>query len=77
LQRYTRESDGEPIPTPFNFVFGHTHNYDVKTCEIDGKTYTLINTGGWLKEDQKTGKNAGILVIDESRDGQYDWQAFE
>jgi UDP-2,3-diacylglucosamine pyrophosphatase LpxH len=61
------------IPTPFTFVFGHTHR-PVKDLQkqgveivIQGKSYPLANTGGWLRTDgtgAANGENAGILVID-------------
>jgi hypothetical protein len=62
------------IPTPFTFVFGHTHipikNQDMEKSRaiVEGKVYPLLNTGGWLRTDGpgiEGGENAGILLIDE------------
>ncbi len=80
VQRYIkgkRREYGIPsnknIPTPFTFVFGHTHrpvkdnDSENNKVKVLGKEYPLANTGGWLRTDGKGhGDNAGILVIDES-----------
>ncbi len=61
------------IPTPFTFIFGHTHipikNEDMEKSRaiVEGKIYPLLNTGGWLRTDGpgiEGGENAGILVLD-------------
>jgi hypothetical protein len=60
------------IPTPFTFVFAHTHRPftepgPVNEIELNGLTFPLINTGGWVRKDEcgtYKGENAGILVID-------------
>lgn len=61
------------IPTPFTFVFGHTHipieNQDMEKSRaiVEGKIYPLLNSGGWLRTDGpgiEGGENAGVLVID-------------
>lgn len=71
------------IPTPFTFVFGHTHRpvrgEAVKEAKvtIKGKTYPLVNTGGWLRTDGTkvaNGENAGVLVVD--KDG-IRWKTLE
>lgn len=61
----------EDIPLPFTFVFGHTHNPSAGESQafvkIDGATYPLANTGGWLRIDgtgAADGENAGVLLID-------------
>jgi UDP-2,3-diacylglucosamine pyrophosphatase LpxH len=75
LCRYGRRSIEKQIPTPFTFVFGHTHrHFDDSAVDIDGLEYGLINTGGWLREDQENGCNAGILTIDSSG---HQWNSFE
>lgn len=82
LQRYVKGKKmeyhlrvDEDIPTPFTFVFGHTHRPvrgdAVKEAKvvIDGENYPLANTGGWLRTDgtgAANGENAGVLVIDEA-----------
>ena len=69
---YHFPSDSD-IPTPFTFIFGHTHRpvrgEAVKDAEVhvQGKTYPLVNTGGWLRTDgtkAENGENAGVLVVD-------------
>jgi len=63
----------EDIPTPFTFVFGHTHRplrgkdlWETRVI-IQGKEYPLANTGGWLRTDGKgNGENAGVLVINKN-----------
>ncbi|MBN1348263.1 metallophosphoesterase [candidate division KSB1 bacterium] len=70
-EKYGFPSDSD-IPTPFTFVFGHTHrpihNEDLPDTklDIDGKTFPLANTGGWLRSDSQTprGEYAGVLLID-------------
>ena len=78
LQRYRKgkakdyhfPSDAD-IPIPFTFVFGHTHRpvrgKDIEDAKVtvQGKTYPLANTGGWLRTDgtKAIGENAGVLVI--------------
>jgi hypothetical protein len=81
LHRYQRGKAKElrfpsdkDIPTPFMFVFGHTHR-PIKDLQkqgmeivIQGKSYPLANTGGWLRTDgtgAANGENAGVLVIDQ------------
>ena len=69
---FPRDAD---IPAPFTFVFGHTHRpirerkrADAKIV-LQGKTYPLANTGGWLRTDGTgvgNGENAGVLVIDQT-----------
>jgi len=63
------------IPTPFTFVFGHTHrpvrnkDEDEAKITVQGKMYPLVNTGGWLRTDgtkAANGENAGVLVIDQT-----------
>lgn len=80
VQRYIRGKRREygipsnnDIPTPFTFVFGHTHrpvkdnDPEKNKVMVLGKEYPLANTGGWLRTDGKGhGDNAGVLVIDES-----------
>lgn len=65
----------ENIPTPFTFVFGHTHRpirgEDIKKAEVIvmNEKYPLANTGGWLRTDgtgKANGENAGVLVIDQA-----------
>lgn len=65
----------ENIPTPFTFVFGHTHRpirgEDIKKAEVivKDKKYPLANTGGWMRTDgtgKANGENAGVLVIDQT-----------
>jgi hypothetical protein len=63
------------IPTPFTFIFGHTH---APYCDVGpaqmvvkvlGKKYPIINTGGWLRiENQKEreGATAGVLQLNAS-----------
>ncbi|MBN2030106.1 metallophosphoesterase [bacterium] len=62
------------IPTPFTFVFGHTHRpirgKEIEKAEVTvkNKKYPLANTGGWLRTDgtgKANGENAGVLVIDQ------------
>lgn len=79
LQRYQKGNQQEfhtpvdnDIPTPFTFVFGHTHRpvrelyQDNMKLTIQEKEYPLANTGGWLRTDSEThGANAGFLVIDQ------------
>jgi hypothetical protein len=64
---------GRDIPLPFSFVFGHTHTpsagADGDSLEIDGATYPLANTGGWLRIDGSgaaDGECAGLMVINGS-----------
>ena len=61
------------IPKPFTLVFGHTHRpirgEETSKAEVsvDGITYPLANTGGWISTDgtgAANGENAGILLID-------------
>jgi len=80
VQRYTDGKSNEfyfscdeDIPTPFTFVFGHTHRplkgKDLleKKVKIQDEEYPLANTGGWLRTDGNGyGDNAGVLVIDKS-----------
>ena len=74
LCRYDGERNGEPIPTPFTFVFGHTHrHFDGRTVDIDGRHYGLANTGGWLREDKEEGEKARIMVIDPEK---HEWESF-
>lgn len=61
------------IPTPFTFVFGHTHrpvsteDMENTKIEIENISYPLANTGGWLRTDGNGhGENAGVLVIDQN-----------
>jgi hypothetical protein len=68
---YHFPSDAD-IPTPFTFVFGHTHrpfkSEGGANVLVQGKTYPLANTGGWLQTDSTggaNGVNAGVLVIDQ------------
>ncbi|HHS13975.1 MAG TPA: hypothetical protein ENN03_09445 [bacterium] len=59
------------IPTPFTFVFGHTHQPiqypgDGTHVIIEDLIYPLANTGGWLRTDGTVtgnGENAGLLNI--------------
>lgn len=63
-----RHSDGKDIPLPFTFVFGHTHIPFRENLEINGQTYPVINTGGWLRSDgdgSANGKYAGMVFIDD------------
>jgi len=59
------------IPSPLTFVFGHTHrptkDKDEKVI-IQGETYPVANTGGWLRidSDKSVGENAGILVVNQN-----------
>ncbi|MBN2415018.1 metallophosphoesterase [bacterium] len=62
------------IPTPFTFVFGHTHrpvtNADMRDTMVfvNGYEYPILNTGGWLKRAgarDLNGKSSGILVMDQ------------
>jgi len=53
------------IPTPLTFVYGHTHRpirekerADAKIV-LQGKTYPLGNTGGWLRTDGTGAANGG------------------
>jgi metallophosphoesterase superfamily enzyme len=58
------------IPTPFTFIFGHTHIPFSDSLDIGDESYPVVNTGGWLRSDgdaSGNGKYAGIVVID--RDG--------
>jgi len=73
----------EDIPTPFTFIFGHTHrplkgkNAQDAEVTVKGKTYPLVNTGGWLRTDgtkAANGENAGVLVVD--KDG-VRWETLE
>ena len=67
------------IPSPLTFVFGHTHrptkDIDEKIA-IQGETYYIANTGGWLRIDSEksVGENAGVLVI--NQDG-IRWESLE
>lgn len=81
-KEYRFPSDKD-IPTPFTFVFGHTHRPVKKGRKqgteivIQGKSYPLANTGGWLRTDgtgAANGENAGVLVID--HDGAR-WESLE
>lgn len=63
----------QDIPLPFTFIFGHTHTPSAGESQafitIDGETYPLANTGGWLRIDgtgAADGENAGLLVIDQA-----------
>ncbi len=61
------------IPSPFTFVFGHTHLPTINLqdnedfIEIEGERYPLVNTGGWLRNDgtKPNGENAGVLLINQ------------
>jgi len=62
------QSSGKEIPTPFSFIFGHTHIPFSDHLEIDGLNYPIHNTGGWIRSDgdaSGNGKYAGIIFIDE------------
>lgn len=63
------------IPTPFTFIFGHTHapycevGPEQMVVKVQGKKYPIINTGGWLRiENQKAreGATAGVLQLNAS-----------
>jgi metallophosphoesterase superfamily enzyme len=52
----------------FTFVFGHTHIPFSDRVQIRGRTYPIINTGGWLRKDgdaSGSGKYAGLVIIDD------------
>ena len=57
------------IPTPFYFVFGHTHRPTIRPepIEIQGLPFHISNTGGWLRSDndQANGSNAGVQLFNE------------
>lgn len=55
------------IPTPFTFVFGHTHVPFQASIRIAGETYPVVNSGGWIRSDgdgSGKGKYAGMVVIE-------------
>ena len=80
LQRYLGKNKKElhlpsdkDIPIPFTFIFGHTHEpfneEEMKKAvvTIKGKSYPLINTGGWLRSDgdgKGNGQCSGVAIID-------------
>ncbi len=60
------------IPTPFTFVFGHTHRpitseqFEYARVYLEGDTYPILNTGGWLRyagDRNLKGLPAGFLSI--------------
>jgi metallophosphoesterase superfamily enzyme len=81
LSRYkkTLKSDlhfpGETdIPSPFTFIFGHTHRpvagqeLTDAWIEIDRQIFPIANSGGWLRSDTTgkiKGQNAGIILINQ------------
>jgi len=72
LNRYHPIQNRKQIPTPFTFVYGHTHRYfEGETLSINGQTYDLVNTGGWLEGETKD--NAGMLVIEKE---EHSWISF-
>jgi hypothetical protein len=56
------------IPSPFTFMFGHSHKPTKipETIQVLGQEYRICNSGGWLRSDsdQPNGINAGVQVID-------------
>ncbi len=55
------------MPHPFCFVYGHTHRPHLRhRLTINGETYPLANTGGWLRSDGADGSTAGILIVEEA-----------
>ena len=65
---------GSPLPTPFTFIFGHTHrpirnrDREYARVRIDAETYPILNTGGWLRfsgTKELNGESSGLLVINE------------
>ena len=88
LKRYQKGKSKEyyfpvdaTIPTPFTFVFGHTHrpvnngNKDDAQINLAGDEYPILNTGGWLRNDgiKPNGENAGVLVINQNG---AEWKSF-
>ncbi len=62
------------IPTPFTFLFGHTHRPIAEQeiagawIEIDDRIFPIANSGGWLRSDtagKSQGQNAGIILINQ------------
>jgi hypothetical protein len=79
LKRYQKDKANDlhllcdkNIPKPFIFVFAHTHKpfsepSPENEIELNGLTFPLINTGGWVRKDEfgtYKGENAGMLVLD-------------
>ena len=65
---------GTDIPTPFTFLFGHTHRpvAGPETAEawidIDKQIFPIANSGGWLRSDTTgkiKGQNAGLILINQ------------
>ncbi len=72
LNRYTPKQGRKQIPTPFTFVYGHTHrHFDGESVWINGMRYDVVNTGGWFAREAQD--NAGMLIIDEKG---HRWQNF-
>ncbi|GEM_PF-730287 len=90
LHRYKRGKAGEyyfprdtDIPTPFTFVFGHTHrpireeDRNYAKVFVQGNIYPLLNTGGWIRSvlaENDSGTTTGLLAID--TDGSR-WESLE
>jgi uncharacterized protein (UPF0297 family) len=79
IQRYTgglapdkyecKDSKQSTIPTPFTFIFGHTHVPFNREIQINEQSFPIWNTGGWIRSDgdgSGAGKYAGVIIIDEN-----------
>jgi len=81
LPRYKANGASQPhfpwtkdIPTPFTFVFGHTHrpileeDREYARIHLNGEVFPILNTGGWLRfagDKELQGASSGVLAFDE------------